>query len=105
LLEGVKPGIKVQNVGLTVGEELGLECKPCLMSGLHRFLNDLMEFGGEGAEDPCHQNAVQSSLIDGCIGDVGGDMVIQGISTKCEKHEVMSPLVVGRRGFQNDLDH
>jgi hypothetical protein len=32
-------------------------------------------------------------------------MVIEGVATKCEKHEVVPPLVVGWRGFQNDCDH
>jgi hypothetical protein len=32
-------------------------------------------------------------------------VVIQGISPKHEKHEVAPPLVVGRRGFENDHDH
>jgi hypothetical protein len=39
------------------------------------------------------------------IGDVGEDMVVQGVAMKREKHEVAPPLVVGRQGFQNDLDH
>jgi hypothetical protein len=54
-----------------------------------------MEFRGEGAEDP----------IDRWIGDIGEDVVIKGVATKREKHEVVSPLIVGRRGFQNDRDH
>jgi hypothetical protein len=32
-------------------------------------------------------------------------MVIEGVATKREKHEVAPPLVVGRGGFQNDRDH
>jgi hypothetical protein len=32
-------------------------------------------------------------------------MVIEGIAMKHEKHDVAPPLVVGRRGFQNDHDH
>jgi hypothetical protein len=64
-----------------------------------------MEFGGESAEDPCHHDVVQSSRIDRWIGDVGEGMVIQGVATKREKHEVAPPLVVGQRGFQNDRDH
>jgi hypothetical protein len=32
-------------------------------------------------------------------------VVIQGIATKREKHEVAPSLVVGQRGFQNDRDH
>jgi hypothetical protein len=89
-------------MGLTIVEELGLEHEPHLTSGLHHFLNDLVEFRGEGAKDRYHHNVVQPSPIDGWINDVGEDVVIQGISTK---HEVMLPLVVGRRGFQNDRDH
>jgi hypothetical protein len=64
-----------------------------------------MEFRGEGAEDPCHHDVVQSSSIDGWIGDVREDMVVQGIAMKREKHKVTSPLKVGRWGFQNDHDH
>jgi hypothetical protein len=78
-----------------VAKELGLEREPCLMSGLRQFSNDLVEFGGEGAEDTCHHDVVQPSPIGGRISDVGEDVVVQGIEMKCEKHEVMSPLVVG----------
>jgi hypothetical protein len=62
-------------------------------------------FGGEGAKDPCHYNVVQSSPINRWINDVGEDVVIEGVAMKCEKHKVGPPLVVGRRGFQNDHDH
>jgi hypothetical protein len=65
------------------------------MSGLHRFLNYLVEFRGEGVEDPCHHNVVHPSPIDGLIGDVGEDMVVQGVLTKRENHEFMPQLVVG----------
>jgi hypothetical protein len=51
--------------------------------------------GGEGAEDPCHHDAVQSSPIDERIGDVGEDVVVEGVATKREKHEITPPLVVG----------
>jgi hypothetical protein len=54
-----------------------------------------VEFGGEGVEDPCHHDVVQSSPIDGRIGDVGEDVVIECVATKHEKHEVAPPLVVG----------
>jgi hypothetical protein len=64
-----------------------------------------MEFRGEGAEDPCHHNAIQPSPIDGQTSDIGEDIVVQGVSMKCEKDEITPPLVVGRRGFQNDCDH
>jgi hypothetical protein len=64
-----------------------------------------MELGGGGAEDPGHHDVVQPSPIDGWIGDVGEDVIIEGVAMKCEKHEVASPLVVGRRGFQKDHDH
>jgi hypothetical protein len=76
-----------------------------LACGLRRFSNDLMELGGEGVEDPGHHDVVQSSPIDGWIGDVREEMVIEGVATKREKHEVVPPLVVGRQGFQNDHDH
>jgi hypothetical protein len=105
LLEDAEPGIELQNTRLTVAEKMSLERKPRLTSCLHQFLNDLVEFGGEGADDPCHHDVVQPSPIGGWIGDVGEDVVIEGISTKREKHEVALPLVVGRRGFQNDRDH
>jgi hypothetical protein len=61
--------------------------------------------GGEGVEDPCYHDAVQSSPIDGWIGDVKEDVVIQDVVMKREKHEVTPPLVVRRRGFLNDHDH
>jgi hypothetical protein len=32
-------------------------------------------------------------------------VVVEGIAMKREKHEVVLPFVVGRRGFQNDRDH
>jgi hypothetical protein len=73
--------------------------------GLRRLPNDLVELGGQGAEDPCHHDAVQSSPRDGWISDIGEDVVIEGIATKREKHEVAPPLVVGRRWFQDDRDH
>jgi hypothetical protein len=97
LLEDVEPGVKLQNTGLVVAEELGLEHEPRLVSGLRRFLNDLIEFEGEGAEDPCHHNVVQPSVIDRQIGDVGEDVVVQGVSTKHEKHEAAPLLVVAMR--------
>jgi hypothetical protein len=61
-----------------------------------------MKLGGEGAEDPGHHDAVQSSTIDGWIDDIGEDVAIEGIATK---HEVEPPLVVGCRGLQNNHDH
>jgi hypothetical protein len=81
---------------LVVAEELSLDHEPCPACGLRRLPNDLMELGGEGVEDPGHHDAVQSSPIDGRIGDVGEDVVVEGIATKREKHEVAPPLVVGR---------
>jgi hypothetical protein len=105
LLEDAELGVELQNMQLDVAEELSLDREPRLACGLRQLLNDLVEFGGEGAKDPGHHDNVQSSLIDGCIGDVGEDMVIEGVVMKREKHEVVSPLVVGQRGFQNDRDH
>jgi hypothetical protein len=64
-----------------------------------------VELEGQGAEDPCHHDVVQSSLIDGRISDIGEDVVVEGVATKREKHEVAPPLVVGRRWFQDDRDH
>jgi hypothetical protein len=64
-----------------------------------------VELEGEGAENLCHHDVVQSSLIDGWIDDVGEDVVVEGVATKHEKHVVVPPLVVGRGGFQNDRDH
>jgi hypothetical protein len=64
-----------------------------------------MEFRGEGVKDPCHHDDVQSSPIDKWIGNVRDDMVIKDIATKCEKHKVASPLIVERRGFQNNRDN
>jgi hypothetical protein len=53
-----------------VAEELSLDREPRLTCGLRQFLNDLMEFKGEGANDPCHNDVVQSSPIDGWIDDI-----------------------------------
>jgi hypothetical protein len=39
------------------------------------------------------------------IDDVGEDMVVKGVTMKCEKHEVAPPLLVRHRGFQNDRDY
>jgi hypothetical protein len=96
LLEDAKPSIELQNKGLAVAEELSLEHEPRLVSCLHWFPNDLMELGGEGVEDPCHHDVVQSSPIDGRMDDVGEDVVLQAVSMKCEKDEV-TPLLVVRR--------
>jgi hypothetical protein len=52
-----------------------------------------MEFIGEGVKDLCHHDAVQSSLIDGRIGDVGEDLIVEGVATKHEEHEVTPPIV------------
>jgi hypothetical protein len=60
---------------------------------------------GEGAEDPGHHDVVQSSPIDGWVGNVGEDVVIEGVAMKREMHELAPPLVVERQGFQNDRDH
>jgi hypothetical protein len=73
-----------------------LDCEPHLACSLYRFLNDLMELEGEGAENPSHHDVVQSSPIDRRIGDVGKDVVIKGVAMKREKHEVTLPLVVER---------
>jgi hypothetical protein len=64
-----------------------------------------MELRGEGVEDPSHHDVVQSSPIDRWIGDVRENVVVEGVATKREKHKVAQPLVVGRRGFQNDCEH
>jgi hypothetical protein len=96
LLEDVEPGINLQNTGLAVAEELGLERELCLMSSLCRFLNYLVQFEGEGGEDPCHHDVVQCSPIGGWIDDVREDVVIQAVSMKREEHEVTLSLVVGR---------
>jgi hypothetical protein len=53
-----------------------------------------VELRGEGAEDSGHHDVVQSSPIDGLIGDVGEDMAVEGIVMKREKHEVVPPLIV-----------
>jgi hypothetical protein len=105
LLEDAELGVELQNMQLNVAEEFSHEHEPCLICGLCRFLHDLMEFGEEGAEEPCHHDVVQSSPIDGRIGDIGEDVVVQGVPMKCEKHKVALPLVVGRQGFQNNHDH
>jgi hypothetical protein len=55
---------------LAVAKEFSLDHAPRLTCGLRRFPNDLVEFGGEGAEDPYHHDDVQFSLIDGWIDDV-----------------------------------
>jgi hypothetical protein len=68
---------------------------PRLTCGLCRFPNDLMEFRGEGVDDPCQHDVVQSSLIDERISDIREDVVVQGVAIECEKHEVAPPLVVG----------
>jgi hypothetical protein len=96
LFEGAEPGVELQNTRLTVVEELSLDCEPRLVCGLRRLSNDLVELGGEGVEDPCHHNVVQSSPRDGRISDVKEDVVVEGVATKREKHEVAPPLVVGR---------
>jgi hypothetical protein len=64
-----------------------------------------VELRGQGVEDRCHHDVVQSSPIDGRISDIGEDVVVEGVATKREKHEVASPLVVRRRWFQDDRDH
>jgi hypothetical protein len=99
LLEGAELGIKLQNTRPGVAEELSLDHESRLMCGLRQFPNDLVEFGGEGAKDSCHHDVVQSSPIDRRIGDIGEDMVVEGVAMKHEKHEVAPPLVVGRRVF------
>jgi hypothetical protein len=60
---------------------------------------------GGGAEEPGHHDAVQSSPIDGWVGDVGEEVVVVGLATKHEKHEVVPLLVVRWWVFQNDRDH
>jgi hypothetical protein len=85
--------------------ELSLDREPHLVCGLRRLPNNLMELRREDAKDPCYHDVVQSNTIDRRIGDIGEDMVVEGVATKCDKHEVAPPLVVGRRGFQNNRDH
>jgi hypothetical protein len=76
-----------------------------ITSHARRLPNDIVELGGEGAEDPGHHDAIQSSPINERIDNVREDVVVEGVATKREKHEVVLPLIVGRRGFQNDRDH
>jgi hypothetical protein len=64
-----------------------------------------VELGREGAEDLGHHDTVQFSLIDRRISNIGEDVVVEGVATKCEKHDVTPLLVIGRRGFQNDRDN
>jgi hypothetical protein len=64
-----------------------------------------VELGREGAEDLGHHDTVQFSPIDRRISNIGEDVVVEGVTKKCEKHEVTPPLVIGRRGFQNDRDN
>jgi hypothetical protein len=78
-----------------VAEELRLDHEPCLACGLRRLPNNLVELRGEGAKDPGHHDAVQSSPIDRRIGDIGEDVAVEGVEMKCEKHEVTPPLLVG----------
>jgi hypothetical protein len=99
LLEGAEPRDELQNTQLAVIEELSLDHEPRLACSHRRLMNDLIEFGGEGVEDPGHHDVVKSILIDGWISDVREDMVIVGIAMKHEKHKVTPPLVVGRRWF------
>jgi hypothetical protein len=84
---------------------LNLDHEPRLACDLHGLPNELVELGGEGAEDPGHHDVVQSSPIDGWISDVREDVVVKGVATKHEKHDITTSLVVGRWGFQNDRDH
>jgi hypothetical protein len=95
MLEGMEPGIELQNSRLTIAEELSLDRKPRLACSLCWLPNDLVEIGGEGVEDPGHINVVQSSPIDRRIGYFREDVIIEGVATKREKHEVVPPLVVG----------
>jgi hypothetical protein len=55
-----------------------------------------MELGGEGAKDLGHHDTVLSSPIGRRIGDVREDVVVEGVATKHEEHEVVPPLVVRR---------
>jgi hypothetical protein len=64
-----------------------------------RLLNDLVELRGEGAEDLGHHDDVQSSPTNGLIDNVREDVVGEDVAMKREKHEVLSPLVVRRRGL------
>jgi hypothetical protein len=43
LLEDVKPRVQLQNAGLPIAKELGLERKPHLTNGLHHFPNNLVD--------------------------------------------------------------
>jgi hypothetical protein len=95
LVEDAESVVELQNTRQVIAEELGHEREPFLTCGLRRFSNDLMEFKGDSAEDPCHHDEVQSIPIDGWIGDVEEDVVVQGATTKREKHEVAPLLVVG----------
>jgi hypothetical protein len=81
---------------LAVAEELSLDREPRLACSLRWLPNDVMEFGGEGVEDPCHHDTISFIPIDGQIDDVREDVVVEGVVMKREKHEVAPPLVVGR---------
>jgi hypothetical protein len=50
--------VELQNMQLDVAKELSLDREPRLACSLRRFPNNLMEFGGDGAEDLCHHDAV-----------------------------------------------
>jgi hypothetical protein len=54
-----------------------------------------VELGREGVKDSCHHDVVQSSPIDRRIDDGREEVVVEGVTTKREKHEIAPPLVVG----------
>jgi hypothetical protein len=60
--------------------------------------DNLVEFNGEGIQDPSQRDVVQTGRIGGCVDDVGEDVIVEGILAECEEHEVTPSLVVGREG-------
>jgi hypothetical protein len=58
LVGGMELEVELQNMQLDVAKELSLDREPRLACSLRRFPNNLMEFGGDGAEDLCHHDAV-----------------------------------------------
>jgi hypothetical protein len=80
---------------LVVAKEFSLDHETRPTCSLRQLPNNLMELEGEGTEDPSQNDVVQSSPIDVQINDVEVGVVVEGIATKREKHEVVAPLVVG----------
>jgi len=100
--EGAEGGVEVEDPGLSVSLELGLESDPGLASSAAGLANDVLQLHGERPEDPGQDDAVHPEPGRRGGGAVGEDVVVEGVALEGEEDEVPPASIGGRGGVQDD---